>query len=79
MTAEEREQKSAEADLKNAQDQAKEQRKKLQYAEIELATSRQQGLGVEGRFRKGQGGCSDGQGDSRGCGAGILIPRGVGD
>ena len=40
LTIKERERKSAEAGLKIAQDQAKEQRKMLHYAEIELATAR---------------------------------------
>ena len=42
LTAEERERRSAEASLKNAQDQAKEQHKKLHYTEIELATTKKQ-------------------------------------
>ena len=42
VTAEERERRSAEAGLKNAQDQAEEQYKKLHYAEIELAMAKQQ-------------------------------------
>ena len=52
LTAEEREQKSAEANLKNAQNQAKEQCKKLQYVEIELATSRQQVLELKADLEK---------------------------
>lgn len=42
LTTEERERRSAEADLKNAQDQAEEQCKKLHYTEIELAMAKQQ-------------------------------------
>ena len=40
LTAEERERKSVEAKLKNAQDQAEDQRKLLYQIEIELATQR---------------------------------------
>ena len=40
LTAEERGWKSAEAGLKNAQDQAEEQHKKLHYAKIELVTAK---------------------------------------
>ena len=42
LTVEEREKRKAEAGLKNAQDQAEEQRKKLYYAEIKLAMAKQQ-------------------------------------
>ena len=41
LTFEERAQRSAEAGLKNVQDQAKDQRKKLYLTEIELATQKQ--------------------------------------
>ena len=44
LTTEERKRKSAEAGLKDAQNQAEKQRKRLHYAEIELATARQQVL-----------------------------------
>jgi len=40
LTAKERERRSTKAGLKNAQDQFEEQRKKLYYAEIELATAK---------------------------------------
>lgn len=40
LTAKERERKSTEIGLKNAQEQAKDQHKKLHYAEIELAMDR---------------------------------------
>ena len=40
LTDEERGWKSVEASLKNAQDQAEEQHKKLHYAEIELVTAK---------------------------------------
>ena len=40
LTDEERGWKSAEAGLKNAQDQAEEQHKKLHYVEIELVTAK---------------------------------------
>lgn len=40
LTAEEKGRKSAEAGLKNAQDQVEEQRKKLHYAEIKLVTAK---------------------------------------
>ena len=42
LTAEEKERRSAKAGLKNAQDQAEEECKKLHYAEIELVTTKQQ-------------------------------------
>ena len=41
MTAEERARKNAEAGLKNAQDQAKDQRKKLYHTKIKLTTKKQ--------------------------------------
>ena len=47
MTAEERGWKSAEAGLKNAQDQVEKQCKKLHYVEIELATAKQQVLDLK--------------------------------
>jgi len=40
LVAEERGRRSTEASLKNAQDQAEEQCKKLHYTEIELATAK---------------------------------------
>ena len=52
LIAEEREQKCAEAGLKNAQDQVEEQRKRLHYAEIELATPKQQNLGLKANLEK---------------------------
>ena len=47
VTTEERERRSAEAGLKNAQDQAEEQHKKLHYAEIELAMAKQQAANLK--------------------------------
>ena len=47
LTTKERGWKSTEAGLKNAQDQVEEQCKKLHYAEIELATAKQQVLDLK--------------------------------
>ena len=55
LVAKERGRKSIEVGLKNAQDQAEEQCKKLHYTEIELATA---SYGSEGKAKEGQGGCS---------------------
>ena len=52
LTTEERECKSAKAGQKNARDQAKEQCKRLHYAEIELATARQQVLELKANLEK---------------------------
>jgi len=52
LTAEERERRSAEAGLKNTQDQTEEQRKKLHYVEIELATTKQQVADLKAELRK---------------------------
>ena len=52
LTAEERGRKSAKVGLKNAQDQAREQCKKLHYAEIELATVKQQVLDLKAELDK---------------------------
>lgn len=52
VTAEERERKKAEASLKNAQDQAEEQHKKLHYAEIELAMAKQQVVDLKAELAK---------------------------
>ena len=41
LTAEEKERRSTKAGLKNAQDQAKEECKKLQYVEIELVMAKE--------------------------------------
>ena len=49
--AKERE-RSIEADLKNVQDQAEEQCKKLYYAEIELATAKQQVVDLKAELKK---------------------------
>ena len=51
-TVEERRRKSVEADLKNAQDQVKEQCKKLHYIEIELATAKQEVLDLKAELKK---------------------------
>ena len=47
LTTKERGWKSTEVGLKNAQDQVEEQCKKLHYAEIELATAKQQVLDLK--------------------------------
>jgi len=52
LAAKERGRKSAEASLKNAQDQAEKQRKRLHYAEIELATTKQQVLDLKADLEK---------------------------
>ena len=52
LIAEERGRKSAKVGLKNAQDQAREQCKKLHYAEIELATVKQQVLDLKAELDK---------------------------
>ena len=52
LTIEERERRSTEASLKNAQDQAEEQRKKLHYAKIELATAKQQVVDLKAELGK---------------------------
>ncbi|XP_023891947.1 uncharacterized protein LOC112003953 [Quercus suber] len=52
LTAEERGRKSAEAGLKNAQDQVEKQRKKLHFAEIELVTAKQQVLDLKVELKK---------------------------
>ena len=52
LTAEERARKSVEADLKNVQDQAEDQRKKLYLTEIELATQKQLVLGFKAELEK---------------------------
>ena len=55
LVAKERGRKSVEVGLKNAQDQAEGQCKKLHYTKIELATA---SCGSEGKAKEGQGGCS---------------------
>ena len=52
LTAEERERRNAEAGLKNAQDQAEDQRKLLYQTEIELATQRQLVLELKVELQK---------------------------
>ena len=52
LTVEERERRSAEARLKNAQTQAEDQRKLLYQTEIELATSRQFVLELKAELQK---------------------------
>ena len=52
LTAEERARRSVEADLKNVQDQAEDQRKKLYLTEIELATQKQLVLGFKAELEK---------------------------
>ena len=52
LTAEERAWRSVEADLKNVQDQAEDQRKKLYLTEIELATQKQLVLGFKAELEK---------------------------
>ena len=52
LTTEERERRSTEASLKNAQDQAEEQRKKLHYAKIKLATAKQQVVDLKAELGK---------------------------
>ena len=52
LKVEERERRSAKADLKNAQDQVEEQRKKLHYAEIELAMAKQQVTDLKTELKK---------------------------
>lgn len=52
MTTKERERRSTKAGLKNAQDQAEEQRKKLHYAEIELDMARQQAADLKVELEK---------------------------
>ena len=52
LTAEERARKSVEADQKNVQDQAEDQRKKLYLTEIELATQKQLVLGFKAELEK---------------------------
>lgn len=52
LTAEERERRNAKASLKNVEDQAKEQHKKLHYVEIELATAKQQVADLKAELRK---------------------------
>ena len=52
LIAEERAQRSVEDDLKNVQDQAEDQRKKLYLTEIELATQKQLVLGFKAELEK---------------------------
>ena len=52
LTAEERERRSVKAKLKNAQDQAKDQRKLLYQIEIELATQTQLILELKAELQK---------------------------
>ena len=52
LTAEERERRSVKAKLKNAQDQAKDQRKLLYQMEIELATQTQLILELKAELQK---------------------------
>jgi len=52
LVNEERARLSAEAGLKNAQDQAKDQRKKLYHTEIELATQKQLVLELKADLQK---------------------------
>ena len=52
LVVEERGRKSAEAGLKSAQDQAKEQCKKLHYIEIELATAKQEIVDLKAELKK---------------------------
>lgn len=52
LTVEEKGRKSAEASLKNAQDQAEEQHKRLHYFEIEVAMATQQVLDLKAEFEK---------------------------
>ena len=52
LTMEERVQKSAKVGLKNVQDQAEDQRKKLYHTEIELATAKQQVLKLKAKLQR---------------------------
>ena len=52
MTAEERARKNAEADLKNAQDQAKDQRKKLYHTKIKLTIEKQLVLDLKAELQR---------------------------
>ena len=52
LAAEERGRRSAEIGLKNAQDQVEKQRKKLHYAEIELATTKQEVMDLKAELEK---------------------------
>ena len=52
LAAEQRGRKSVEVGLKNAQDQVEEQRKKLHYVEIELATAKQEVVDLKAKLEK---------------------------
>jgi len=52
LTMEERVQKSAKVGLKNVQDQAEDQRKKLYHTEIKLATAKQQVLKLKAELQR---------------------------
>ena len=55
LTVEERVWKNVEASLQNAQDQAKDQRKKLYHTEIELAIGKQQVLKLKAELQRAKG------------------------